>query len=245
MVGNFSLLCKNLSKTYKEPDGDHVALRNVSFSLMSKDILFLCGPNGSGKTTLLKLIAGTEDKDEGGEILFSLPNTGLLNWSEHGDDNFTWIPQDVDDVIADHMRIDELISLCDMEKVKSLSEAVQANWLKDCLEGRSKRKLVSELSGGQKQLLVGIIAISPPKSVLLLDEVFKSLDTNARSCYWRMLEKSVWEFKGCVIIVSHDLPFALQHATRIIVLRNGEVAVDTKPTAMTLEQLALEVAKLA
>jgi ABC-type multidrug transport system ATPase subunit len=243
MVEKYLLICRNLSKTYKESDRDNVALQNVSFSLLPKDILFICGLNGSGKTTLLKLIAGTEDMDEGGEILCCLDNNGPKEWLKYKNQNFTWIPQEIDDVIADHMRIDELISLSGAEKVKNLARMVEANWLTDCIEGGGKRKLVSELSAGQRQLLVGLLALSSPKPLLLLDEVFKSLDTKARATYWMLIENSVAELKNCVIIVSHDLAFALQHATQIIVLRNGKVALHTTPKDVTLSQLAFEVVK--
>jgi len=245
MVERFLLICENLSKTYKESDGDHFALRNLSFSLLPEDILFVCGPNGSGKTTLLKLIAGTEDMDDnGGKILCNLDGNDLRNWSDYRNENFTWIPQEVNDAVADHMRIDELISLSNPKKVECLSRSVNAGWLIDCLYGKGKHKLISELSGGQRQLLVGIIALSQQKPVLLLDEVFSSLDNNARALYWKIIEESIAGSSRCAIIVSHDLKFALLHAKRILVLRNGKVALDTSPKDVTFEQLAVEVAKL-
>lgn len=246
MVDKYVLRCIDISRIYKDLEGSFCALQSVTFSLMPGDILFLCGPNGSGKTTLLKVIAGGEENeeiDDGGNILCNLNGCGVRNWRDCRVDNYTWVPQDVGEVIPDHMKIVELVSLCKCEKVKEIAQRVEAEWLIECLSGKHKRRLVSEYSGGQIQLLVGIIALSQNKPVLLFDEVFKSLDVRMRDIYWQIIKNWANDYRGCAIIVSHDIDFALKNATKIMVLRNGKMVLLEEPSNLTFQQLAIEMVK--
>lgn len=237
------LVCKNLSKTYKALGTNVVtALDNVSLSLRHRDILFVCGNNGSGKTTLLKLISGQEECDSG-EIMFrDVPL--FANPDDDPCDHCIWIPQSLDDAVAEHVRIDELASISKRHRILQLAEELEAHWLIESIQNKRKRKLIGELSGGQKQLLVGLVALAEPKPILLMDEAMRSLDMSTISLYWEAVETCIRESNGCAIIVTHDLKFAKDNATRLLVLRNGEPSLNVSPSEISLEKLAIEVANL-
>jgi len=218
--GDFKKLrCSNLVKNY-----DEFSL-TVNFEVGKSEIFFICGHNGSGKSTLLRLIGGREFKTSG-EVTLEKEG-GLINERLH--DHVTWIPQNVNDVVANSLLVREIIKLSENpERIRELSSSIGASWLYQILKTRrEKKKLVRELSGGQKQLLVGLMALVSSGNVLLLDEVFRSLDDSTMTNYWNMVKGVVKSADKCALVVSHDLDFVAQKSSetnaRIMVLRRGEI----------------------
>ncbi len=235
MVGNTDLLrCRNLSRSY----GDIQALSNVSFSVCTSELVFVCGHNGSGKSTLIKLIAGIEDADPGANITFSFGNQARAGHSELGHQQCIWVPQRADDAIAELLFVREAVSLASAQRVEDLARTADAQWLLDTIRGSKRDRLICELSGGEKQLLIGILSLSFDRRILLLDEVFSHLDECIRSSYWHMVKDAVRQADGCAVIVCHDLEFAYKNATRIVVLRKGMIELDERPSELSLDTLA-------
>jgi ABC-type multidrug transport system ATPase subunit len=235
MVGDNDLLrCRNLSRSY----GDIQALSNVSFSVRTSELVFVCGHNGSGKSTLIKLIAGTEDADPGADIMFGFGNQTGARRSELGHQQCIWVPQRADDAIAELLFVREAVSLACAQRVEILAKTADAQWLLDTLRGSKRDRLICELSGGEKQLLIGILSLSLNRRILLLDEVFSHLDECIRTSYWHMVKDAVHRADGCAVIVCHDLEFAYKNATRIIVLRKGMIELDERPSGLSLDTLA-------
>jgi ATPase subunit of ABC transporter with duplicated ATPase domains len=151
---------------------------DVTLSLHSNDRVGIVGQNGSGKTTFLRLLAGLEDPDSG-TIKIDHERVGYL-------------PQDLvfneTDTIASYLH-------------QHVPIAAQDGVIKKVgLEKVPKSKLIGELSGGQKRRLGLARVLGNGPTFLLLDEPTNHLDTDA--IVW--LEEFITDFRGGVVIVSHD-----------------------------------------
>jgi ABC-type multidrug transport system ATPase subunit len=233
------LLCKDLTKSYNK----EIALANASFTVFKNDIIFICGHNGSGKSTLIKIISGTLRPDKG-YIGFNCSDNGLIDWKKYSFDKHIWVPQSVDEALAPNVRIDELASITDKENLIKIASEIRLKWLIETITNRNKFKLIRELSGGQKQLLVGLIALSQSKPIILLDEVFRALDNHLSSFYWEAVINNIEKTSGCALIVTHDLKMAKEKATRLLILKNGLIKHDIHPSEIAIEDLAIEVANI-
>lgn len=149
----------------------------VSFVLHKRDKVGLVGPNGCGKSTLLKIIIG-EIESDGGSISLDNERMGYLSQE---------LPFKSDETI------ESFLSASENPKAKIVLEKVGLGSVPHNLS-------VSKLSGGQKtRLSLARILLDKP-SVLLLDEPTNHLDL--KGLEW--LESFIGDFRGGVLIVSHD-----------------------------------------
>ena len=220
---------KNFSFTYplsKEP-----ALKNVSFSVEYGDFITVCGKSGCGKSTLLRNLK-TVLAPHGavrGEILFNgkaLSETDLREQTQ----KIGYVLQNPDNQIVTDKVWHELAfgleSLGYDTKTIRLRVAEMAsffgiqNWF---------GKNVSELSGGQKQLLnlASIMAMQP--DILILDEPTSQLDPIAASDFLETVKKINREIGTTIILTEHRLEEVLPMSDRAIVLDGGQVLFDDTP----------------
>src|SRR5215207_8274924 len=165
-----SIEVDNISKTF----GSFQALRNVSVTIGSGELVALLGPSGSGKTTLLRIIAGLETPDAGsGSVLFHQQD---MTHREVGARKVGFVFQHY--ALFRHMTVFENVAFGlrvrpwrqrprraeIRDRVLELLRLVQ-------LEGLQKR-YPSQLSGGQRQRVALARALAVEPRVLLLDEPF-------------------------------------------------------------------------
>jgi sulfate transport system ATP-binding protein len=199
------------------------ALKNVSLSVGSGELMALLGPSGSGKTTLLRVIAGLELPDQG-RVFF-------------GDEDATHVPVQKRGVgfvfqhyaLFRHMNVSANIayglrvrprarrppSTVIAERVRKLLELVQ-------LEGLGER-YPAQLSGGQRQRVALARALAVEPRVLLLDEPFGALDAKVRKDLRRWLREIHERTGQTTIFVTHDQDEALELADRVAILKDGAV----------------------
>jgi sulfate transport system ATP-binding protein len=216
---------RNLTKSF----GSFVALRDVSFTVNSGELVALLGPSGSGKTTLLRVIAGLE-RPEIGTVLFD------------GDDATARDPRDrgvgfvfqhyalfrhmsVFENVAFGLRVrprDQRPSEEDIKRrVHGLLELVQLDYLGD--------RYPSQLSGGQRQRVALARALAVEPTVLLLDEPFGALDAKVRQELRRWLRRLHQEIHLTSVFVTHDQEEALELANRVVVMNEGRIEQDAAP----------------
>lgn len=179
----------SLSKSY----GAIPIIENVSFHLNDGEKLGVVGINGAGKTTLLNILAGDINPDEGDVFISSDKKVGYLRQRN----NFS------SGIYKD--RHDKLTVYEAMKSVEGYDyESEVKGMLKTMSFGESYYdKPVALLSGGERsRLALGCILLSKP-DILLLDEPTNHLDLDTIN----KLEKYVKNYKGTVIIVSHDRYF--------------------------------------
>jgi len=214
-----SIEIENISKQF----GSFAALKDVSLSIPSGELVALLGPSGSGKTTLLRIIAGLESADAG-RILFNGRDTTHSHVRER---QVGFVFQhyalfrhlSVFENIAFGLRVrpratrPSKVEISD--KVMELLRLVQ-------LEGMANR-YPAQLSGGQRQRIALARALAVEPQVLLLDEPFGALDAQVRAELRRWLRKLHDEIHVTSVFVTHDQEEALEVADRIVVMNKGKI----------------------
>ena len=217
---------KNLTFSY--PTTDKKALADVSLHIEQGQYVVLCGKSGSGKTTLMRHLktALTPHGKRSGEIYFEgklLSEAGMREESA----KIGYVMQNPDNQIVTDKVWHELAfgleSLgCD-QKTMRLRVAEMASYF-----GIQTwfHKNVTELSGGQKQLLnlASIMAMQP--TVLILDEPTSQLDPIAAVDFLNTVRKINLELGTTVIISEHRLEEVFPCADRVVVMEGGRIAAD-------------------
>ena len=223
-----SIEVRNLSKMF----GRHAALRDVSLTVNSGELLALLGPSGSGKTALLRVIAGLEAPDAG-TVHFDGDNA-----TERGatDRRVGFVFQHY--ALFRHMTVFENVAFGlrvrpraerpaateIQRKVNELLTLVQLDYLGD--------RYPSQLSGGQRQRVALARALAVEPKVLLLDEPFGALDAKVRQELRRWLRRLHSQIHVTSVFVTHDQEEALELADRVVVMNEGKIEQDGTPEAV-------------
>ncbi|MBO4399487.1 MAG: ABC-F family ATP-binding cassette domain-containing protein, partial [Lachnospiraceae bacterium] len=232
------LSVNNISKAF----GEEVVLDGVSFQMNEHDKVALIGRNGAGKTTLLRIVLGELAPDSGDVIMEKGLTVGYL--SQHQDmegdrgiyDTVIDVKKDLLEVEArlreveermKHLSGDELAEAYkEYERLNHKFEQENGYALRSEVTGIIKGlgftqeefdKPVSHLSGGQKtRVALARILLSSPK-LLILDEPTNHLDI--QSIAW--LEGFLSQYKGAVLIVSHDRYFLNRIVGRVVEIEHN------------------------
>lgn len=223
------LACENLSVARA---GKRV-LSEVSCNFLPGDITAICGPNGAGKSTLLSAL-GNLIAPEIGEVTLSgkpLPNMHPLTRAR----NIGYLPQSAQ--IAWDVSVANLVALGRLpHRDDGKAEINQA--IGSCALDAFRDRPVSTLSGGEKAraLLARVLAGTP--QWVLADEPLAALDIAHQLSLLEVLKGEAES--GCgVVLVLHDLGLAMNHADRVLVLREGELVADGPPEeALSPENIA-------
>ncbi len=207
----------------------HVALLDgASFSLESGERLGLIGRNGAGKSSLLKILAGLEKPDDGLLQVTQGLRIRYVPQEPAFDDRasvFEVVSEGVAEAKAVRAAYEEHAPGVDLDALQTRIEALDAwNWEQRVdttlhqlhLDGG---RVVGELSGGMKKRVALAQALVAVPDVLLLDEPTNHLDLD--SIAW--LEELLRDFKGAVMLITHDRAFLDNVATRIVELDRGTI----------------------
>lgn len=229
------LNCRNISKSF----GTDEILKQISFHIEENEKAAIVGINGAGKSTLLKIIVKELSADEGEAVLSKNKSIGYLSQYQDVSGERS-ILEEVLSAKADLMRMED--KLREMEQsMQSLEQDALTGFLEKYnqlhhefeLKGgylyRSEvtgiilglgfkeedfHRPVSELSGGQKtRVFLGKLLVTKP-DLLILDEPTNHLDMS--SIAW--LETFLLNYRGAVLIVSHDRYFLDKIVTKVIEL---------------------------
>jgi len=172
----------------------------TDFRIEKGDRVGLIGPNGSGKTTLVRMIMG-EEKPSSGEIRVSKGVT------------FGYYSQEQDGLVKDNTVVQEM-----RKEKKDASEEWVRNFLaRFYFRGESVKKRVFQLSGGERARLAFAKLLMSKHNFLVLDEPTNYLDIYAKAS----VEKALTEYRGTVLVISHDRGMLDAFANRIFELRDG------------------------
>lgn len=229
------LSCQNICKAFLEKK----VLEHISFHIEDYEKAAIVGINGAGKTTLLRIIVGELQADDGLVTLSKDKTLGYLAQNDAVDTSNT-IYEELLSVKRELVDLEQKMRTCEismqskegdelealMRQYVSLTHAFETGdgyAYKSELVGVLKglgfaedefAKSVSTLSGGQKtRVALGKLLLQKP-DLIILDEPTNHLDMN--SIAW--LETYLLNYKGAVIIVSHDRYFLDRIATKIIEL---------------------------
>ena len=193
------------------------ALRDCSLSLPTGRVVALVGPNGAGKTTLLHLATGLLQPSSGSiRVLGEVPGANPEILGRVG-------------FVAQEMPLYASFTVAEMLR---LGEQMNRSWDQDLAVGRIESldipltQKVGTLSGGQRSQVSLAIALAKLPELLLLDEPLASLDPLARRDFLAALMESVADHGVSVVLSSHLVADLERVCDHLVVLRNGQVAVD-------------------
>ena len=191
---------EHISKIY----GEKVIFDDVSCGIHDGDKIGIIGINGTGKTTLLRMIAGTEQPDEGQIVR----QNGI---------RMAYLAQNAD------FQEDADVLSCVMEENSQNEWTAQsdAKAILNRLGIVDHTQKIGHLSGGQKKRVALARTLLEPSDVLILDEPTNHLDEEMVT--W--LEEYLKKYKGVVIMVTHDRYFLDKVSNKILEVSHGKLYV--------------------
>ncbi|PKO19025.1 MAG: energy-dependent translational throttle protein EttA [Chloroflexi bacterium HGW-Chloroflexi-10] len=203
-LGDIVFNFENVSKAY----GDRILIDNFSAKIPPGSIVGIIGPNGAGKTTLLRMITGQEQPDSGSIKIGETVQLSYVDQSRDSLNGENSIWQEISEG-QDNITLGT-------RKMNSRAYVASFNFL-----GGDQQKLVSTLSGGERNRVHLSKILKQGANVLLLDEPTNDLDVNTL----RALEEALESYAGCAIIVSHDRWFLDRLVTHILAFEGDSQVV--------------------
>ncbi len=221
----------------------HNVLQGVSFAVQKGEFLGILGPNGSGKTTLLLALSGILPIRGGDMELLGLPS-GRLKHKERArhmavvtQDPEVRFPFTCEEVVRmgryPHQKRWQLDSIEDAEAVRQAMLLTDTEMLAE--------RLITAVSGGEKQRVIMAKTLAQEGTVLLLDEATSAMDIHRKLQVFKVLEQLHAENGLTVLAVLHDVNLAALFCRRLIFLKEGRVVADGTVSSVLLPEILEEV----
>lgn len=182
-------------------------LKNVSFTVYEKDKIAIIGPNGSGKTTLLRIITNQN-------VYSGTVNVGYKV-------NIAYVDQFVDQLDLENTVFEEIFE----EMSDKPDYVIRAYAGRFGFRGEAVFKTIDSLSGGERQILALAKILLRKPNLLILDEPTNHMDLETVEA----LEDALKEYKGSIIMVSHDLELIRNVCNRFLSIRDGQIIEVDEP----------------
>ena len=209
---------------------------NFNFKVDDGEFVAVVGSNGSGKTSMLNIICGSIPIDEGAVLINGTNITNMPEYKRMG--RIGRVFQNPSMGTCPSMTILENMSLAD-NKGKKFGLGFGTNkkrvdyyrellsqlglGLEDMMGSK-----VGSLSGGQRQAMSLLMSTMTPLDFLILDEHTAALDPKTAEINMRLTDQIVREKKLTSIMVTHNLRYAIEYGTRIVMMHQGKVILDKK-----------------
>ncbi len=203
---------KNLSKIYHNEKDETMAIKDLSFSIKSNEIVAIVGPSGCGKSTLLSILANIE-KQSSGEIIFK--DQKDIGYMLQSDSLFPWLSIKENCLLGLKIKKEK-----NLESINNVLNLLNKYGLGDFID-----KYPNNLSGGMKQRCALIRTMATNPNILLLDEPYSALDYQTRLALSDDMYRIIKNEKKTAILITHDIAEAICMADRIIVLTKRPCSV--------------------
>lgn len=217
---------KNINAGYD----DIPVLHNINFSVKKGDFISVIGPNGAGKSTMIKIMSGLI-KPDSGEIVFKNQAMNKYNRRDLAM-NFSVVHQFHENLLAftvydfirlgrfPHQKLWQMET--DLDK-KTIANAIEMTGVSHLL-----KRQITELSGGEQQLIFITQALVQNSEIIILDEPVSHLDINHTAKIMDILYRL--NLQGTTIItVLHNMNIASDYCNRICSIKNGKIFFDGNP----------------
>jgi iron complex transport system ATP-binding protein len=233
------LKVERVSFSYK----DLPVLKDISFEIKRGEFFGIAGPNGSGKTTLLKIMDGILKTEEGTvyyekEVIHKLSRKEIAR-------RISYVPQEhelpfsftVEETVLmgryPHLGILGIEGKRDHEIVRRAMEKCKVFHLRE--------RLVTEISGGEKQRVVIARALAQEADVMLLDEPTAHLDLSSAIEIMALLKSLQEKERKTIVIASHDINLLSNFADRIMLIVDGRIISIDVPSGIFTEDVLKKV----
>ena len=210
---------ENLKKAF----GETVACDIPELTIEDGEILGLVGNNGAGKTTLFRMILDLLKPDEGQVMLDGINPAESEAWKD-------WTGSYIDEgFLIDFLTPEEFFAF--LGKISGIPQAQVEERLKDferlaAGEIFGQKKLIRNLSAGNKQKVGIISALFNRPKLVILDEPFNFLDPSSQNILKHVLKEYNQETGATILISSHNLQHTVDISTRITLLEKGKIIKD-------------------
>ncbi len=226
---------KDICKYYNPGTVNEMCLfEKFNLKIEKGEFVSVVGSNGSGKTSMLNLICGSIPLDSGDILIDGKSIARLPEFVRNR--RIGRVYQNPSLGTCPDMTILENLSLADNKgKRFGLSFGInkgRIDFYKEILKGLSlglEDKLnikVGSLSGGQRQALTLIMSTLTPIEFLILDEHTAALDPKTADTIMELTDKVVREKKLTAIMVTHNLRYAVEYGSRLLMMHQGEAVID-------------------
>lgn len=232
--------------TYRYPEQEQPALRDVSLSIHSQEWVAIVGHNGSGKSTLTKLFNGLLLPEQGTVTVNETFSSAVPEqlWEMRRAIGIVFQNPD-NQFVGTTVRDDVAFALENWgvpreEMVRRIDDSLARVGLTDFVDREPH-----QLSGGQKQRVAIASALAMRPDVLVLDEATSMLDPIARSEVMSTVQELYEQHPMAVVAITHELDEVLR-ASRVIVMDAGQIVLEGTPQEVFaqsafLEQIGLDV----
>ena len=209
----------NLKKSF----GETIACDIPSLTINDGDILGLVGNNGAGKTTLFRMLLDLLKPDEGEVLLDTVNPADSEKWKE-------WTGAYIDEgFLIDFLTPEEYFAF--IGKITDMKQEDVDERLKDferlaAGEIFGQKKLIRNLSAGNKQKVGIMSALFNKPKLVILDEPFNFLDPSSQNILKHELTDYKEQTGATILISSHNLQHTIDISTRITLLEKGRIIKD-------------------
>ena len=229
-----ALQLKNINLKYHQ----NLILSNISINFDESEIVGLVGKNGSGKTSMINIINGLQK-----------PNSGIVSYNGKDINSISIknrskfvsvVPQKVnfppDYKVIDlvYMGRNPYIDFFHMGTKEDLEITYDVMEMTNIVN--LSDKLISEISGGEMQRVAIAMALNQRAPILLLDEPTSNLDLVHQILVLDWVRKLKTKYNTCIILSIHDLTLASKYCDSVIMLKDGVIFVEGKPSEIFNQQ---------
>lgn len=200
---------------------DQFSVNNVNLKIKSGTIFALIGKSGSGKSTIAKIISG----DTLSPISSISVNKQTLNTDSERlireFDSIGYVPQNLH--LMPHHTVLAFLEMLFQKHNQQESKRLIQLYLKDFNLKSIQSSKISSLSGGERQKLALIQAISRPIQALVLDEPFSQLDTIQKQEICQIIQNIIKRLQIPCLMISHDIIDVIRLSDQLGVMHDGKL----------------------
>jgi iron complex transport system ATP-binding protein len=207
-----------------------VVLKNINLEINKNEFIGLIGPNGAGKSTLVKVMAKLLPPQQG-EVYFE--DKPLKNYDNKSlAKKMSYVAQNLENLVPfkviDFLKTGRFPFQKFLEDFSPKDKIIIDEALQRTDIVHLKNRLISELSGGELQLVRLARSLVQSQDIIILDEPINGLDLKHTSQIMKVL-RQLHQQKATIITVLHDINVAAEFCSRIIAFKQGNFFLDGSP----------------